>query len=73
MSGNGWWRHARSAAGNVAVAPATAGRAHRASRCRDDGCLRPLCQAYREDGYEHGYEHGWADGYRAGAAAAQAR
>jgi hypothetical protein len=73
LSGNSWLTLLRSGSGNGRVATVTPSGAHRPSRCRDQGCERPLCTAYREgreDGYDDGYEDGYRAGYAAGAAAA---
>jgi len=60
------------AVGAKAAAPVKAASgSHRPSRCHDQGCLRPLCVAFK-DGYEAGHDYRYEDGYRAGSAAGYA-
>jgi len=70
LSGNNRWRLPWPGSGNGGVATVTPSTAHRPSRCRDQGCERSLCRAYRE-GRQDGYEDGWDDGFRVGAAASK--
>jgi hypothetical protein len=65
LSGNAWLSFARSALGNGSVAAATGNGQHRYARCRDTGCERLPCVAYK-DGYQDGYGDGHEDGYSAG-------
>lgn len=46
-------------------------RPHDYARCRDAGCDRVACEAFRE-GREEGYEDGYEDGLEAGFRAAEA-
>lgn len=71
MSGNGWLSFARSALGNGSVAEVMGNGQHRYARCKDRGCERLPCVAYK-DGYDDGYDDAWEEAQAAIAAAYQA-